>query len=129
MKQKEIVDAESARDAAEQGHQAAIVTQEKEEARYQAVSLGMAADDEGNTKTYAEQLKEVRTSLTALGTEKEQAKMRIDHLKPLLKVGGLDADRLVTRAKVLCSAGEKSRRKRGHVRTRQNVEDARVYRH
>ena len=66
-------------------HQGCVDAQEKEEQRHHAVSMGMAADEDGNTKTFAEQLSDVRSSLTGLATEKEQAKMRIDHLKPTLQ--------------------------------------------
>mmetsp|Transcript_20953 Transcript_20953/g.54505 ORF Transcript_20953/g.54505 Transcript_20953/m.54505 type:complete len:1217 (+) Transcript_20953:172-3822(+) len=80
-----IADAEAAQDDAVKAHDAAIAEQEKEEARRHAVSLGMAADEDGNTKTFAEQIQDVKSSLTGLDTEKEQAKMKISHLKPTLK--------------------------------------------
>eukprot|EP00038_Savillea_parva_P009361 m.183060 g.183060 ORF g.183060 m.183060 type:complete len:1218 (-) comp15704_c0_seq1:286-3939(-) len=84
-KEKEISEAESDREQAEANYEAAQQAQAKEEARHQAVAMGMAADDDGNAKTFAEQIQDVKTSLTALETEKEQAKMRVDHLKPTLK--------------------------------------------
>lgn len=85
-KELEITEAEAGCKEAAAVHEAALNTQEKAEAQHHAVSMGMAADEDGNTKTFAEQQKDVRTALTALDTEKAQAKMRVDHIKPDLKV-------------------------------------------
>eukprot|EP00037_Helgoeca_nana_P026180 m.294095 g.294095 ORF g.294095 m.294095 type:complete len:1217 (+) comp27155_c0_seq1:147-3797(+) len=84
-KELEITEAEAGCKEAAAVHEAALNTQEKAEAQHHAVSMGMAADEDGNTKTFAEQQKDVRTALTALDTEKAQAKMRVDHIKPDLK--------------------------------------------
>lgn len=45
----------------------------------------MATDEDGGTKTFADQLKDANNALSSLSTEVEQARMRVDHLKPTLK--------------------------------------------
>lgn len=61
-------------------------TFEEEEKRCDAIALGMTADAEGETKTFADQLKDTENAISTAETEAQQAKMKLDHSKKELKV-------------------------------------------
>lgn len=57
----------------------------KAEQKKYAVSMGMSADNEdGQARTFSEQIQDTKKKLSNLASEMEQAKLRVEHQKPLL---------------------------------------------
>lgn len=84
-KEADIEKSDGAFDALVEKHKACEAKLAEEERRYNAVSMGMSDEDGAEAKTFVEQIKDAKTELSALATEVEQAKMRIEHQTPALK--------------------------------------------
>lgn len=70
----------------EAAHQAAKATLADEERRCNAVAMGMVADESGEDKTLADQLKDTQNDISTAETELQQIKMRIDHAKKVRRM-------------------------------------------
>lgn len=84
-KQAEIETAKADYEKLVEAHAAAENALKDEERRQHAISMDMTEMDDGEAKTFGDQIQEAKTEQSKLATEVEQANMRIKHLSPLLK--------------------------------------------
>lgn len=84
-KEEQVAKLQAKVEEKEAAHQAAKDSLAEEERRCHAVAMGMVADESGEDKTLADQLKDTQNDVSAAETELKQIKMRIDHAKKELK--------------------------------------------
>jgi structural maintenance of chromosome 2 len=84
-KGRDIEKARAAHAAAAESDAAHDSELEALERKQNAVAMGMSEADDGDDKTFADQLKEAKGGIVECATELKQAEMRVKHLTPTLK--------------------------------------------